>query len=117
MANTQTSLLQELSRAADLYDIKDQLAVLFQREVVEGSQKMHEYHRLSSELTEAVRMRDEHMNELQMLDNSEEILESIEIMRRMQVDDMEKASRLMLMAREIQTKVHEKNSFIRKLRR
>ncbi|GJV44680.1 hypothetical protein Tco_1429216 [Tanacetum coccineum] len=117
MANTQTSLLQELSRAADSYDIKDQLAVIFQREVIEDSQKMHEYHRLSNELTEPVRMRNQYMNELQILDNSEEILESIEIMRRMQVDEMEKASRLMVMAREIQTKVHEKNSFIRKLRR
>ncbi|GJW08078.1 hypothetical protein Tco_1570501 [Tanacetum coccineum] len=116
MANTQTPLLQELSRTADSYDIRDQLSVLFQREVVEDSQKMHDYRRLSSELTEAVRMRDEYMNELQMFDNCEEILESIEIMRRMQLDDMEKASRLMLMAREIQNKVHEKNSFIVKLR-
>ncbi|GJT71921.1 hypothetical protein Tco_1031207 [Tanacetum coccineum] len=51
-----------------------------------------------------------------MLDSSEEVLEGIEIMRRMQLGDMEKASRLLLMAREIQTKVHEKNSFILKLR-
>ncbi|GJS29778.1 hypothetical protein Tco_0490398 [Tanacetum coccineum] len=69
-----------------------------------------------SELREAIRMRDEYMNELQMLGSSEELLEGIEIMRCMQFDDMEKASRLLLMAREIQTKVHEKNSFIRKLR-
>ncbi|GJV90906.1 hypothetical protein Tco_1538719, partial [Tanacetum coccineum] len=106
----------ELSRAADSYDINDQLSMLFRREVVEDSHKMHDYRRLSSELREAVRMRYEYMNELQMLGSSEELLEGIEIMRRMQFDDMEKASRLLLMAREIQTKVHEKNSFIRKLR-
>ncbi|GJY89427.1 hypothetical protein Tco_0504623 [Tanacetum coccineum] len=54
-------------------------------------------------------MRDEYMNELQMLDSFDEILEGIEIMRRIQLDDIEKASRLLLMAREIQTKLHEKN--------
>nr|GEV01132.1 hypothetical protein [Tanacetum cinerariifolium] len=116
MANIQASLLQELSYAADSYDIKDQLSVLFRREVVEDSQRIHDYHRLSDELTEGVKMRDEFMNETRMLVNYEEILECIEIMRRMQVDDIEKASRLMMMAREIQTKVHEKNHFIFNLR-
>ncbi|GJU92565.1 hypothetical protein Tco_1317321 [Tanacetum coccineum] len=94
MANTQTPLLQELLHVVDSYDIKDQLLVLFQREVAEDSQKMHDYCRLSSELREAVRMRDEYMNELYMLDNFEEVVESIEIMRRMQLYNIEKASRL-----------------------
>ncbi|GJQ91449.1 hypothetical protein Tco_0002588 [Tanacetum coccineum] len=116
MANTQTSLLQELSRAANSYDITDQLSVLFQREVVEDSQRMHDYCRLSNQLIEGVKMRDEYINELRMLVNCEEIVKSIEIMRRMQVDDMEKDSRLRVMAREIQTKVHEKNGFIVNLR-
>ncbi|GKB05770.1 hypothetical protein Tco_0833965 [Tanacetum coccineum] len=48
-----------------------------------------------------VGMRDGYINELQMSDSSVEVLESIEIMRCMQVDDMEKASRLLLMAREL----------------
>ncbi|GKD98466.1 hypothetical protein Tco_1382363 [Tanacetum coccineum] len=104
-------LLQELSRAADSYDIRDQLSILFRREVVEDSQRMHEYHRLSDELTEGVKMRDKYMNELRMLVNYDEILDSIEIMRRMQVDDMEKASCLLVMAREIQIKVLEKKPF------
>nr|GEV69873.1 hypothetical protein [Tanacetum cinerariifolium] len=111
-----TLLLQELSRTADSYDIRDQLSVLFRREVVKDSQRMHDYYRLSDELTEGVKMRDEYMNELRMLVKCEEILESIEIMRRMQVDDMGKGSRLMVMASAIQTKVHEKYCFIVKLR-
>ncbi|GKD33085.1 hypothetical protein Tco_1248594 [Tanacetum coccineum] len=77
---------------------------------------MNDYHRLSDELTEGIKMRDEYMNEMRMLVNYDEILDNIEIMRRMQLDDMEKASHLMVMAREIQTKVHEKNRFIVKLR-
>ncbi|GJS36002.1 hypothetical protein Tco_0534384 [Tanacetum coccineum] len=74
---TYTSLLQELSRVADSYDIRDQLSVLFQREVVEDSQRMHDYRRLSDELTDGVKMRDEYMNELRMLVNCEEILERV----------------------------------------
>ncbi|GJU84102.1 hypothetical protein Tco_1291648 [Tanacetum coccineum] len=71
----QIPLLQELSRAADSYDITHQLSMLFRREVVEDSQRMHDYRRLCDELIECVRMRDEYMNELRMLDNSEEIIE------------------------------------------
>ncbi|GKB64918.1 hypothetical protein Tco_0921104 [Tanacetum coccineum] len=73
MANTSTPLLQELARAADSDDIRDQLLVLF-------------------------------------------TTESIEILKRVQLDDMEKASRLLLMVREIQSKVFEKNTFIARLR-
>ncbi|GJQ92955.1 hypothetical protein Tco_0004094 [Tanacetum coccineum] len=56
---------------------KDQLPVLFRREVVEDSHKMHDYRRLSSELKEAVRMEDEYINELQMLDSYEEVWKSV----------------------------------------
>ncbi|GJX26395.1 hypothetical protein Tco_0232691 [Tanacetum coccineum] len=67
---------------------------------------------LSNKLREAVRMRDEYINELQTTNNSNDVADSIEIMRRMQHDDIEKASRLMvIMAREMQTTVHEKKSY------
>ncbi|GJS09910.1 hypothetical protein Tco_0366706 [Tanacetum coccineum] len=49
-----------------------------------------------------VEMRDGY---IQISDMSKEVLESIENLRQMQVDDMEKASRLALMAREIQDKI------------
>ncbi|GJR20424.1 hypothetical protein Tco_0968951 [Tanacetum coccineum] len=116
MADKRVSLLEELSRAANSSDIKSQLVVLFRREVVEDSEKMENYHRLSNELEDGVNIRDGYINELQMCDVSNEVFESIQITKRMQLDDMEKASRLMLMAREVQNKVYEKNSFIRKLR-
>ncbi|GKD20269.1 hypothetical protein Tco_1221972 [Tanacetum coccineum] len=71
---------------------------------------------LSNELRETVRIRDAYINELRIKDSSNEVVESIEIMRRMQLDDMQAASRLMLMAREMQDKVHEKTNFIVTLR-
>ncbi|GJU13750.1 hypothetical protein Tco_1136146 [Tanacetum coccineum] len=67
MANTHTPLLQEFSRVADSYAINDQLSVLFRREVAEDSQKLQEFRMLSSELREAIRMRDQYIDELKML--------------------------------------------------
>ncbi|GJV05181.1 hypothetical protein Tco_1338750 [Tanacetum coccineum] len=73
-------------------------------------------HRLSTELRQAVRMRDRYIDEHKMSYSCDDILESVDIMRRMQLDDMEKASRLLLMARETQLKMHEKSMFVVKLR-
>nr|GEZ07706.1 hypothetical protein [Tanacetum cinerariifolium] len=75
---------------------------------------------LSDELRENVRMRDAYIEEfqrLQMYGSSDEVTESIKILKSMQVDDMEKASRLIFMARDIQNRVYEKYNFITKLRR
>ncbi|GKC27443.1 hypothetical protein Tco_1034737 [Tanacetum coccineum] len=94
MANTGTSLLQEIARTADSDDIKELLLVLFTKEVTEDTEKMENYRRLSGELRN----------------------DSIEILKRVQLDDMEKASRLLLMLREIQSKMFEKNTFIARLR-
>ncbi|GJT07434.1 hypothetical protein Tco_0841896 [Tanacetum coccineum] len=116
MANTNMSLFRELARATDSRDIRDQLLVLFRREAAEDSKKMYDYRRLSSELRQVVKIRDGYINELEMRDSCDEVVEAIKIMRRMQLDDMEKASRLLLMAREAQNKVYEKNAFIAKLR-
>ncbi|GKD19528.1 hypothetical protein Tco_1208686 [Tanacetum coccineum] len=109
-------LFHELSRVDDSHDIRDQLSVLFRREVAKDLVKMEDYFKLSNELRIGVEMRDGYISELQRYDMSKEVLESIEILRLMQVDNMEKASRLALMAREIQDKVNEKNTFIAKLR-
>ncbi|GJU73234.1 hypothetical protein Tco_1264639 [Tanacetum coccineum] len=116
MSDTQLPLFQELARVADSRDLKDQLSVIFRREVFEDSKKMRDYYRLSNEITEAVRMRDEYMKEIQIIPRSDAVGESIEIMRRMQVDDTKAASRLMLMATEMQIKVRKKNNFIARLR-
>ncbi|GJT60331.1 hypothetical protein Tco_1003864 [Tanacetum coccineum] len=107
-SNTQSPLLQKLARAADSHDIKDQLSVLFEREVIKDRQNMQSYYMISNKLREAVRMREGYFNELQTSNNSNKVANSIEIMRRMQVDDIQMASRLMLTAKEMKTKVHEK---------
>ncbi|GKD36951.1 hypothetical protein Tco_1257158 [Tanacetum coccineum] len=87
MANTGTPLLQELAHAANSNYIRNQLLVLYIREIAEDREKMENYRQLSGDLRNG-----------------------------MQLDDMEKASRLLLMAREVQNKVFEKNAFIARLR-
>ncbi|GKE22913.1 hypothetical protein Tco_1434425 [Tanacetum coccineum] len=57
------------------------------------------------------------MVELRMSKSYDDALGTIKMMRRMQLDDMEKASRLLLMARETQLKLYEKTRFIVKMRR
>nr|GEV32726.1 hypothetical protein [Tanacetum cinerariifolium] len=116
MTNTVLPLLQELARAADSHDIRDQLSVLFQREAAKDFKKMQDYCRLSGELSETIRMRDAYISELRTKCSSNEIVESIEILRGMQLDDTQAASILMLIVREMQGKVHEKNRFVTRLR-
>ncbi|GJU16750.1 hypothetical protein Tco_1144716 [Tanacetum coccineum] len=109
----------KISYVAGSTDVKDQLSVFFRREVNEESQKMHDYRRLSDDLRENVRRRDAYIEEfkrLEMYNSSDEVIETIEILKGMQVDDMEKASRLILMAREIQNRVYQIYDFITKLR-
>ncbi|GJV22003.1 hypothetical protein Tco_1371023 [Tanacetum coccineum] len=76
-------LLQELARAVDSGNIKDHLLVLFRREIVVDSHKLREFREASSELREAVKFWDIYIEELKMWDNSDDVLGSIEIMRRM----------------------------------
>ncbi|GJT05818.1 hypothetical protein Tco_0840280 [Tanacetum coccineum] len=108
MAYVGMPLLQELARAANSNDIRDQLSVLFKREVDEASEKMHDYCRLSDELREGVRKRDayiEELQKLQMFNSLDRVRESVDMIKSMQPDDMQKASRLLLMAMEVQNEV------------
>ncbi|GJZ07789.1 hypothetical protein Tco_0542072 [Tanacetum coccineum] len=100
MANIGTPLLQDLARAADSDDIRDQLSVLFTREVADDTEKMKNYSQLSGELRNGVRMMDIYIRELRTSHMFDEVVESIQILKQMQLDDMDKASRLLLIARE-----------------
>ncbi|GJS68777.1 hypothetical protein Tco_0683342 [Tanacetum coccineum] len=86
MANIDRPLFHELSHAAVSHDIKDQLLVLFRREVSKELVKIEDYFKLSDELRIGVEMRDGYTNEIQRSDMSNE------------------------------DKVYEKNTFIAKLR-
>ncbi|GJU00733.1 hypothetical protein Tco_1111071 [Tanacetum coccineum] len=88
-------LLEELASAVDSDVTKDQL---------------------SSELKAAVRRRDGYIAELRLYRSCDDTLGTIEMLSRMQLEDMEKAARFLLMARETQVKVDEKTGFIMRMR-
>ncbi|GJX46397.1 hypothetical protein Tco_0271587 [Tanacetum coccineum] len=109
-------LLEELARATNSDVTKDQLIVLFEREADEDVAKIMDFRRLSKELRAVVRRRDGSIAELGVYRSCDDTLGTIEMLSRMQLDDMEKDARLLLMARETQIKVDENTGFIMRMR-
>nr|GEU61578.1 hypothetical protein [Tanacetum cinerariifolium] len=97
-------LLEELSRAAESDVTNDQLIVLFEIEVAEDAEKVRDFRKLSTELREVVRRRYGYVAELRVLRSCDDALGTIEMLSHMQLDDMEKAARLLLMANESRLK-------------
>ncbi|GKF10623.1 hypothetical protein Tco_0048549 [Tanacetum coccineum] len=85
--------------------------------VAEDVNKIMDFRRLSSELRAAVRKRDVYIAELRLYRSCDDTLGTIEMLRSMQLDDMEKVGRMLLMARETQMKVNEKNGLIMRMRK
>ncbi|GJT45012.1 hypothetical protein Tco_0953727 [Tanacetum coccineum] len=109
-------LLEELSKTAMSTRTKDQLLILIQREVKEDASKVSEFKKLVGELLEDVRRRRGYIGELKKLKTNNDAIGTVELLQRMQKDDLEKAARLLLMANETKLKMQEKNSFILKIR-
>ncbi|GKE31228.1 hypothetical protein Tco_1450550, partial [Tanacetum coccineum] len=109
-------LLEELVRATDLDVTKDQLILLFEREVAEDVKKITDFHRLSSELRATVRRRDRYIAELRLYRSCDDTLGTIKMLSRMQLADMDKVARLLLMARKTRVKVDENTGFIMRMR-
>ncbi|GJT36138.1 hypothetical protein Tco_0926557 [Tanacetum coccineum] len=95
-------LIQELARAAGSDVTKDQLVVLFVREIAESVRKIEEFRRLCIELRTNIRLRNDYIYELRLYRSCDDVLSTIEMLRRMQLDDTENVARLLSMARETQ---------------
>nr|GEX50206.1 hypothetical protein [Tanacetum cinerariifolium] len=109
-------LLEELARATESDVTKDHLIMLFEREVAEDAGKVRDFLRLSSELREAIRRSDGYVAELRASRSCDDALGTIEMLSHMQLDDMEKVARFLLLARETLIKVDEKTGFIMRMR-
>ncbi|GJY45589.1 hypothetical protein Tco_0434652 [Tanacetum coccineum] len=107
---------KELARAAESDVTKDQLVLLFEREIAESVGKIEEYRRLCIELRANMRLRNDYISELRLYRSCDDVLGSIAMLRTMQSDDSENAARLLSLARETQRKVDEKTAFIRRIR-
>ncbi|GJU06613.1 hypothetical protein Tco_1123043 [Tanacetum coccineum] len=87
-------LIQELARAAESDVTKDQLVLLFEREIAESVGKI-EYRRLCIELRANMRLRNDYISELRLYRSCDDVLGSIAMLRTMQSDDSENAARLL----------------------
>nr|GEY90421.1 hypothetical protein [Tanacetum cinerariifolium] len=118
-----------LSRAVDSNDTNAQLAVFFRREAAEDSQKLREFRRLSTELRQAVRMRDRMRGEMaaayeKRMDFMEE-LESVrgiiahtkatKFLKDTQLKDDTKLAQLCDLERQMKLRAIEKWLFIQRL--
>ncbi|GKB85366.1 hypothetical protein Tco_0957638 [Tanacetum coccineum] len=108
-------LIQELAYATGSDVTKDQLVVLFEREVAESVGKIKEYRRLCIELRANIRLRNGYISEFMLYRSCDDTLGSIAMLRTMQSDDTENVARLLSLVRETQRKVDEKNDFIRRI--
>nr|GFA13571.1 hypothetical protein [Tanacetum cinerariifolium] len=86
-------LLEKLGRATDSNVMKDQLIILFERELAEDAEKITEFCRLFSNLRTFVKRRDGYIVELRLYKSCDDTLGTIEMFRRMQLDNMEKVKR------------------------
>nr|GFA35349.1 hypothetical protein [Tanacetum cinerariifolium] len=85
-------------------------------EVTEDAGKIRDFRRLSSKLGKAVRRRDGYVVELRASRSCDDPIGNIKMLSHMQLNDMEKAARLLLMVRDTQIKMDEKTSFIMRMR-
>ncbi|GKB21729.1 hypothetical protein Tco_0855652, partial [Tanacetum coccineum] len=99
-------LIQELACAAGSDVTKDQFVVLFEREVAESVRKIEEYRRLCND----------YIFKLMLYRSCDDILGSIVMVRRMQLNDTENVACLLSMARETQHKADEKTAFITRIK-
>ncbi|GJU80561.1 hypothetical protein Tco_1282926 [Tanacetum coccineum] len=104
-------LLEELSKTAMSTKTKDQLLILIQREVKEDASKVSEFKKLAGELLEDVRRRRGYIGELKKLKTNNDAIETVELLQRMQKDDLEEAARLLLMANKTKLKMQNKKQF------
>nr|GEW83347.1 hypothetical protein [Tanacetum cinerariifolium] len=82
------------------------------RDVKEDASKVSEFKKLAHEFLKDVRMRRGYIGELKKLKTNKNAIGMVELLQRMQKDDREKATYLLLMANETKLKMQDKNSFI-----
>ncbi|GJZ06889.1 hypothetical protein Tco_0540682 [Tanacetum coccineum] len=111
-----SSFRQAGSEAVDRLD-KECLLRCFNQEVVEDLGRLREYRSITRGLRVAVRRRRHRIRQLELLRNCEDAAATIRFWERMQLEDVEKGTRALLMMKETEVKIGEKASYILNLRR
>ncbi|GKC63682.1 hypothetical protein Tco_1096280 [Tanacetum coccineum] len=94
---------------------KDRLLNLFNQEVGEDVARVREYRGVACGLKITMRRREEYIGELKALGDCEGAVETVRFMEGLQVDDMDRYDRSLLLMKEMEVKAREKSRFILKL--
>ncbi|GJY86887.1 hypothetical protein Tco_0500913 [Tanacetum coccineum] len=111
-----SSFRQTASESVDQLD-KERVLRCFNQEVVEDLGRLREYRSIARGLKVVMRRRREHIRQLQLLRNCEDVAATIRFWERMQLEDVEKGTRALLMMKETEVKIGEKANYILNLRR
>nr|GFD12606.1 hypothetical protein [Tanacetum cinerariifolium] len=84
-------------------------------EIIEDRARLDGYWRMASQLTKSVRRKSGYINELKVCGGRENA-ENLRFMEHMQLEDMDKGTRLLLMLKETEIKIKEKACFVSKLK-
>ncbi|GJU64857.1 hypothetical protein Tco_1246692 [Tanacetum coccineum] len=104
----------QLARAAGSDVTKDQLVVLFEREIAESVGKIKEFRRLCIGLRANIRLRNDYISELRLYRSCDDIIGCIALLRTMQLDDR-KMLPLLSTARGLSVKWYDEDNFIRRI--
>ncbi|GJV66824.1 hypothetical protein Tco_1482333 [Tanacetum coccineum] len=94
---------------------KDRLLCLFNQEVGEDVARVREYRGVAYVLKIAMRRREECIGELKALGDCEGVAETMRFMERMQLDDIDKCNRSLLLMKEMEDKAREKSRLARQI--
>ncbi|GKB31619.1 hypothetical protein Tco_0871020 [Tanacetum coccineum] len=85
---------------------------LIEREVTKDVRVLREFRRFPGELRASIEGMEGYVCELKVLKSCVDVIEAVKVLEHTQLDETEKATRLMLMVKEPQLKVHEKTNFM-----
>ncbi|GJT37555.1 RNA-directed DNA polymerase, eukaryota [Tanacetum coccineum] len=96
-------------RSSPWLDIIREVRRLSHKEVGKDVARVREYRGVACGLKIAMRMREEYIGELKALGDCDGAVETVRFMEGLQVDDMDRYDRMLLLMKEMEAKAHEKS--------
>ncbi|KAL6500993.1 hypothetical protein OROHE_025190 [Orobanche hederae] len=109
------SLLGRLAKEANSNYVKDMMLVQYAREVRETFADEEDLRSKATEISERVNHRYRVLRELEVLPGSDSAVESIANLRRLQMEELAQAARLLFMVMQKHARLHELLNFIQRL--
>ncbi|GKC74605.1 hypothetical protein Tco_1120488, partial [Tanacetum coccineum] len=106
------SSVEQVTRESGVVVTKGCLVFLVNQEIIEDALRVEDYKRMSCQLKESARRRNEYISALKACPSGGNSVENLRFMERMRLEDLEKGTRLLLMMKETKMKIAEKIAFV-----